>query len=1030
MPTVAAGQYFSTDELDQSPEILTSTTLAGGGFVLVWRSNNTNAVYASVFAADGSPIGTTTLIASATSSPVEVDALSTGGFSVAYVQGYVPQDYEIRVQSFGATGLPLSDAFTVARSGSPTQAVNHVQLSVSPNDELVLAWNVGDTMTRSQVAGRIASPTGAIFSSFELLYPGYMTVAEVAVLADGRVAFAIDGRISFFEEATTYLAFLGPGQTFPRTVGTILPSAGARMIGLEFDVLQSGNLLVNWREVATVDGTEQYSICGQLYSPAGTFIEDAFTIPIPTSVYGDPADVVALPNGGFAVAWRSGTSTDFDIVAQVFDANADPVGDPFLVSNPDQRTPSHPILTPFGTNDLAVAWTYNLTASTYDASVRLFFSVTNGTPGDDNLTGTAGADVINALAGNDSIDGLTGEDQIDAGGGDDLITISAGQNGFGLVVNGGSGFDTLALNGGSGQFNASGVSGIERVTIAGDRWVTGLSNVGTITLSAGTRVELDRSANQGATLALQGNIFVLGVDSSLGSVTGSNANEVFRIASGASISGNVDLGGGTDRFGTAAATLSNLLAPPIGGMVSGGAGQDEVELGTLDATPNTVEHVDVDLSRFVDFEYLTVKTNALPFSPRYVADVTFFGAQSFTSINLGSFGRYSFGSAALGDAFVFLGEGSDLTIQAGSIFGSVMVLAAVPEFASYTNRSVSIINQGQLRGDARLGSNDDVFDGRASQSNGQVFGEAGNDTLYGGAGNDRLNGGSGDDMLIGGAGNDSLVGGEGNDTYEVDAEGDMVIEANGQGADLVFSYVNTTLSANVENLFMVYGSQVYGFGNDTSNVIVGNASNNRLAGFDGNDRLEGGAGSDTIDGGNGNDVLLGGLDADTLIGGSGDDFYEVDDAGDQVFEAAGNGQDLVYAYVDFTLGANVENLVMLYGNQRFGTGNALNNIIIGNASGNVIEGGAGYDTLTGGAGSDLFIVRAGFGVDVVTDFRAGAGSEDAILFSTSLFSSFAQVISHSRQVGSDIWIEDGQGNTVVLTGVSLSSLAADDFGFL
>lgn len=305
------------------------------------------------------------------------------------------------------------------------------------------------------------------------------------------------------------------------------------------------------------------------------------------------------------------------------------------------------------------------------------------------------------------------------------------------------------------------------------------------------------------------------------------------------------------------------------------------------------------------------------------------------------------------------------------------------------------------------------------------------DNLNGAAGNDTLLGGPGNDILTGGPGTDFMDGGEGSDTFEVDNVADRVIEAVGQGIDQLYAYVDYTLPANVENLMMGFGNQIYGHGNALDNLIVGNAQANSIAGFDGNDRLEGGAGNDAIDGGNGNDVILGGFGADTMIGGQGSDIYEVDNGGDLVFEQAGAGTtDNVYAYVDFTLPTNVENLVMLYGNQRFGTGNGGDNIIFGNGQGNVIEGGAGYDTLTGGAGSDLFIVRPGFGVDVITDFRAGAGSEDAVLFSTSLFTSFAQVKANAAQVGADTWIGDGRGNTVVLVGVQLDTLHADDFGFI
>jgi Ca2+-binding RTX toxin-like protein len=321
-----------------------------------------------------------------------------------------------------------------------------------------------------------------------------------------------------------------------------------------------------------------------------------------------------------------------------------------------------------------------------------------------------------------------------------------------------------------------------------------------------------------------------------------------------------------------------------------------------------------------------------------------------------------------------------------------------------------------------------------------IRGFGGNDRLDGGTGEDRLEGGDGADILIGGSGADVMLGGDGADTYEVDNTSDVVSEGLGQGTDQVFSYVNYAMPDNVENLYMNYGNQTYGYGNALDNIIIGNAQANVIEGRSGNDVIVGGAGNDIVDGGAGNDrleggdgidVLLGGTGADLMVGGDGSDFYEVDNAGDVVFEQAGEGTaDNVYAYVDFALPDNLDNLVMVYGNQRFGTGNAGDNIIVGNGQSNVIEGGAGYDTMTGGAGSDFFIVRPGFGVDVITDFQAGAGTEDAILFSTTLFTSFSQVMANSAQVGADTWIGDGLGNTVVLVGVQMTNLHPNDFGWI
>ena len=108
----------------------------------------------------------------------------------------------------------------------------------------------------------------------------------------------------------------------------------------------------------------------------------------------------------------------------------------------------------------------------------------------------------------------------------------------------------------------------------------------------------------------------------------------------------------------------------------------------------------------------------------------------------------------------------------------------------------------------------------------------------------------------------------------------------------------------------------------------------------------------------GNDVantLDGGTGADSLLGGDGDDTYIVDNIGDKVTESAGKGSDTVKSSVNFTLGADVENLT-LTGTAISGTGNTLDNTIIGNASANTLDGAAGADSLSGGGGNDTYIV--------------------------------------------------------------------------
>ncbi|NJK46882.1 calcium-binding protein [Candidatus Gracilibacteria bacterium] len=139
------------------------------------------------------------------------------------------------------------------------------------------------------------------------------------------------------------------------------------------------------------------------------------------------------------------------------------------------------------------------------------------------------------------------------------------------------------------------------------------------------------------------------------------------------------------------------------------------------------------------------------------------------------------------------------------------------------------------------------------------------------------------------------------------------------------------------------------------------AQNDSIIGTSFNDRLLGYNGQDTLIGGAGNDTLIGGAGNDTLIGGVGNDFYYVDSSADVINEASslpGEIDLVVSSATSFTLGANVERLVLQTG-AIAGTGNNLNNSISGNAANNQLIGGAGNDTLNGGVGNDVLVGGAG-----------------------------------------------------------------------
>lgn len=196
----------------------------------------------------------------------------------------------------------------------------------------------------------------------------------------------------------------------------------------------------------------------------------------------------------------------------------------------------------------------------------------------------------------------------------------------------------------------------------------------------------------------------------------------------------------------------------------------------------------------------------------------------------------------------------------------------------------------------------------------KINGSADNDTITGLAGSDTLSGAAGNDFLDGGVDNDSLDGGVGDDTL------------------------------------------IGGTGKDT---LVGGSGDDELNGGDDNDKLTADAGSDTLNGGMG---------ADVMSGGDGDDYYFVDNLKDSVNEinkvqTTGGNDTVESVLLNYTLSANVENLVLAGVEASNGSGNKSNNVITGNLADNFLKGDEGNDSLVGNEGVDT--LDGGLGMDTL-----------------------------------------------------------------
>ena len=290
-----------------------------------------------------------------------------------------------------------------------------------------------------------------------------------------------------------------------------------------------------------------------------------------------------------------------------------------------------------------------------------------------------------------------------------------------------------------------------------------------------------------------------------------------------------------------------------------------------------------------------------------------------------------------------------------------------------------------------------------------LTGTSGPDVLVGGPADDALSGLGGNDTLDGGPGNDTMAGGPGDDLYYVRDAGDVVVENPGEGSDTIIAYVTYTLPANVEAIYTVAGTGATGNGGD--NLLDGAfaSSGQTLDGQGGNDVIYGTFFNDTLIGGAGSDALYDIGGNDTMQGGAGDDAYFVNSTADVVQENPGEGNDTVYASVNFTLPDNVE-VLESYGSATRGDGNDDANVLLGVASdhGLTLDGHGGNDVIYGSNFDDALIGGAG------DDLLWGLGGNDTMQGGTGNDTYIVE------QAGDVVQENPGEGNDTIYASVNIT----------
>jgi Ca2+-binding RTX toxin-like protein len=635
------------------------------------------------------------------------------------------------------------------------------------------------------------------------------------------------------------------------------------------------------------------------------------------------------------------------------------------------------------------------------------------------INGTSGDDILNGTPGDDQIYGFDGTDQLYGGVGNDYL--NPGNNTYYDWIDAGAGTDVIDFTDASGS--------------------TAFFNIVHSGLNAGITVNINGTANTGSVdKGINGTTTITNVAKALNTdgirIFGTDFNDVFNLDPGGNGSVQIRDSGGNDTYNIATSTGRVILD------FRGAPGGMDVNLATGVISNDGYGNTDTITG------------------PGYVTELrggsmadTLRGSSNDERIDGNDGNDTIYGRG--GTDRLYGGNGDDYINPGNNIFYDWIDTGAGNDVIDFSNTSGSqsfynIANSGlnagitiNIDGDANTGSIDKGINGATTITNVAKALNAAGIRLLGTAFDDVLN------LNPGATGSVQARGLAGNDTYNIAAgTGSVVIDLR---------YGTGGVSANLTT--GIISNDGYG-GTDTitgpgavdwlrasffDDTITGSANDERFALYGGTDTLDAGGGFDTLDYfyiplDNAVDALVVDLAAGTATGTyngvafthtiSGVEAVLGSEFNDDILRGANGQKDVLEGFggKDTLIGRGGGDTLKGGDGKDKLFGGKGNDGLDGGKGNDTLDGGKGNDIMTGNGGKDTFVFSKG--TDVVTDFDAFSNKEKIDLSGVSAIAGFNDLKANFlNPVAGDAVIDDGNGNTLTLTGVDIADLGKGDFIF-